>query len=104
MSITHREGGGLNRTPTVLGPRKWIEGRLCTINYPDDASAAITFGVFSSGHVFDGEHRLLAQISNGVELDDLRKDEFGRIVAVAARKLALDLSRLARRLYREYVG
>ena len=49
-------------------------------------------------------HRLLPQVSKRVNPDDLRKDDFGRIVAIAARKLALDLSRRARALYREYAG
>ena len=52
--------------------------------------------------MFDGEHRLLAQTGNRVDPADLRRDDFGRIVAVAARKLALDLSKLAMTLYREY--
>ena len=94
----------MNETPTALGPRNRIKGRLYAISYPDDTSAVVTFEVFSSGHVFDGEHRLLAQISNKVALDGLRKEDFGGIVAVAARRLALDLSKLALALCQEYVG
>ena len=60
--------------------------------------------MFSNGHVFGGEHRLLAQISNKVGLAGLRRDDFSGIVAVAARKLSLDLSELAIRMYRDYVG
>ena len=88
----------------ALGSCNGIEGQLYAIRYPDDKGAGGTVEVFSNGHPFGGEHCLLAQIGNKAALADLRNDDFGVTVAVAARKLSLDLGNLAVGTYKDCIG
>ena len=88
----------MSETPTALRSRNRIAGRLYVIKYPNNKSPEVRFEVFSNGHTFGGEHRLPAQISNKLVLTDLLKDDFSEIVALAARKLSLDLRKLAIRM------
>ena len=77
----------MNELPTALGPHNRIDARLYAIEYPEEERAVVTFELFSNGHVLGGPHRLLATISNRVELNGTCHDDFNKIVTIAAVKL-----------------
>lgn len=64
----------------------------------------MTFEVFSTGHVLEGPHRLLAEISNRLPLRMATEDDFDLIVEYAAHKLVQDLRAVAAGVHEEYVA
>ena len=54
----------MNETPAALGWRNRISPRLHAIEFPGKGTAVVTFEMFSTGHLFEGEHRFLAEISH----------------------------------------
>ena len=72
------------------------------IKCPGKGNAAVTFKMFYR-HMFQGPHRLLAEISNKVRLGTTNEDGFDIIVACAAHKLVQDM-RAATAVHREWRG
>ena len=93
----------MNETPTALGPTSHISARLYAIRFPARGDPIVTFEVFSTGHVLEGPHRLLAEISNKVPLVLASEDDYDLIVACAAHKLVQDLEAVAEAVHEEYV-
>lgn len=63
----------------------------------------MSFGVFSTGHVLEGTHCLLAEVSDKVPLVLAAEYDYDLLAASEARKLVHDLEAVEQAVHGEYV-
>ena len=85
--------------PALGGPRVSVMGE----HHPSEGDSVVSFEVFSTGHVLEGTHRLLAEVSDKVPPVLAAEDDYDLLAACQAGKLAHDLEAVAQAIHGEYV-